>query len=193
MCDQVIGDSVVGQAWESIKEFAFAANCGDENCGVVARHGALGILLEAAATDLASGFKLLGFPRASLHYRMTVEVETPQGLRSGSSVLESTLVAGPQTGQAGGAISSLKGETVTVDLPDRQTLFALLSSPSQHSASDFQIELFNNALNAGAVSTPPMPRRYDSVAGFAAGEWVIYSTGGGLTLNDNPANERLAA
>jgi len=58
--------------------------------------------------------------------------------------------------------STLKGEAVAVDLPDGQTLFALLSSPGQHSTSDYHDQLFNDALLAGAVSMPPMPRRYDS-------------------------------
>jgi hypothetical protein len=126
------------------------------------RRGLIG-LLAASATVLLSGCgKLLGLPRASLRYRMTLEVETPEGIKTGSSVLESTLISGPNTGAASGLQSTLKGEAVAVDLGDGQTLFALLSSPSERSASDYQDQLFNNALNAGAVSVPPMPRRYDS-------------------------------
>jgi hypothetical protein len=130
------------------------------------RRGVMGLLAGAATFALAGCGKLLGLPRASLRYRMTVEVETPAGLKTGSSVLESTLISGPNTGGASGLQSTLKGEAVAVDLPGGQTLFALLSSPSQHSASDYQDQLFNDALLAGAVSVPPMPRLYKSA------EWV---------------------
>lgn len=125
------------------------------------RRGILGVLL-AGATGFVSGCHLFGYRATRLRYRMTVEVETQQGVRSGSSVLESSLVSSPSSGQSSGLNSYLKGEAVAVDLPDGQTLFALLSSPGEHSPSDYQDQLFNNALNAGAESTPPMPRRYES-------------------------------
>jgi hypothetical protein len=129
---------------------------------MMARRGVLGLLAGTATFALAGCGKLFGFPRASLRYRMTVEIETPEGIKIGSSVLESTLISGPNTGAASGLTSSLKGEAVAVDVGGGQTLFALLSSPSQHSASDYQDQLFNNALEAGAVSVPPMPRLYKS-------------------------------
>lgn len=63
-------------------------------------------------------------------YRLTVEVETPEGVRSGSSVIEveQTLM------RAGGSPANqavrwrVRGEAVAVDLPDGKTLFALLRS-----------------------------------------------------------------
>lgn len=59
--------------------------------------------------------------------RMTVEVETPQGLRTGSSVLE--ILAGKTmslTPESAKAQVELHGEAVAVDLPGGETLFALL-------------------------------------------------------------------
>ena len=63
-------------------------------------------------------------------YRLTVEVETPDGLRSGSSVIEvETGVAGEYSIPSPGAVShKARGEAAAVELPDGQVLFALLRS-----------------------------------------------------------------
>ncbi|VVT00678.1 hypothetical protein [Erythrobacter sp. EC-HK427] len=63
-------------------------------------------------------------------YRLTVEVETPDGLRSGSSVIEvETEIVRPGSNPAGSAVSwKVRGEAVAVDMPDGSTLFALLRS-----------------------------------------------------------------
>ncbi len=65
------------------------------------------------------------FP-ARYRYRMTVEVDTPQGLRSGSSVRE--ISSGLQTvpGRGSMPMTKFKGEAVAIDLPNGRTLFALL-------------------------------------------------------------------
>jgi len=77
-------------------------------------------------------------PGHTIRYRMTVEVETPSGLRTGSAVREVTyddgkawnwlppfMWLGEQRPQW-----RLTGEAVVVDLPDERTLFALLPSAS---------------------------------------------------------------
>jgi hypothetical protein len=60
---------------------------------------------------------------------MTVEVDTPAGLKAGSSVVEVTaareMFRTSETGEGGGGI---RGEAVVVDLPD-SPLFALLKLP----------------------------------------------------------------
>ncbi len=63
-------------------------------------------------------------------YRLSVEVETPEGLRSGSSVLEVKQSMGRSAmDPAGMRISRrLRGEAVSVDLGDGRMLFALLRS-----------------------------------------------------------------
>lgn len=63
-------------------------------------------------------------------YRLTVEVDTPQGVRSGSSVIEvQTSVASEYAIPSPGAVSHrVRGEAVAVDLPNGRTLFALLRS-----------------------------------------------------------------
>tara|TARA_Y100000815_G_scaffold164757_1_gene149477 strand:- start:1035 stop:1754 length:720 start_codon:yes stop_codon:yes gene_type:complete len=59
-------------------------------------------------------------------YRLTVEVDTPQGLRTGSSVIEVT--AGEVGTTLGGASAEARGEAVAVDIASDQTLFVLLRS-----------------------------------------------------------------
>lgn len=93
---------------------------------MMARRGLLGVLVCGAAA-LLSGCGLFGNP--SYRFKMTVEVETPEGLKTGSSVYEvettnsRDLVAGGK-----GSRFTFRGEAVAVDLPDGQTLFALLKT-----------------------------------------------------------------
>lgn len=65
-------------------------------------------------------------------YRLTVEVETPEGLRTGSSVIEvMQRIVRPGSHPSSWAIDRrIRGEAVAVDLPQGQTLFALLRSES---------------------------------------------------------------
>jgi hypothetical protein len=63
-------------------------------------------------------------------YRLMVEVDTPEGLKSGSSVIEvSTRVSGEYSIPDPGKINwKIRGEAVTVDLGARGFMFALLRS-----------------------------------------------------------------
>jgi hypothetical protein len=63
-------------------------------------------------------------------YRLTVEVETPEGLRTGSSVIEIQQSIGRTTMDGFGeqVFLRIRGEAVAVDLPDGRTLYALLRS-----------------------------------------------------------------
>jgi hypothetical protein len=96
---------------------------------VLTRRTALGALLSPfflAACGLGRG--------ESYRYRLTVNVKTPEGLSSGSSVIEVRHKKGP--GFPGPEASQLStetsGEAVAVDLGTRGTLFAVLNSPFQH-------------------------------------------------------------
>lgn len=58
-------------------------------------------------------------------YKITVNVDTPEGLKSGYAVREASAVAsGPSLFQEGTTTVSLKGEAVVVDLGARGVLFA---------------------------------------------------------------------
>jgi len=63
-------------------------------------------------------------------YRLTVEVETPEGLRTGSSVIQVEQSIGRTTMDGFGeqVFLRIRGEAVAVDLPDGRTLYALLRS-----------------------------------------------------------------
>ncbi|MEG3144632.1 hypothetical protein U1839_08190 [Sphingomonas sp. RT2P30] len=80
------------------------------------------------ATALA-GCGLFGPSFPTYRYRLTVEVDTPAGLRTGSSVIEvRTTRNGPNALDSPNLIFvDVRGEAVAVDLPGGQILFATLS------------------------------------------------------------------
>ncbi|WP_420383711.1 hypothetical protein [Novosphingobium sp.] len=67
-------------------------------------------------------------------YKETVIVQTPQGIRSGYTVIEVRMYKEGQSNPFdGGAIhGKVKGEAAAIELPDGRTLFALLTSPANH-------------------------------------------------------------
>ena len=88
----------------------------------------LACLIGGAAVILLAGCEPgdLGSSRVyfdPIRYRLTAEVETPEGVRTGSSVIETIWDRG-----ISGA--TVKGEAVAVDLPNGQTLFILLRTAS---------------------------------------------------------------
>lgn len=112
----------------------------------------------------------------ALRYKMTVEVDTPQGVKSGYAVREMTLstdnIMRPTTG-------GIKGEAVAIDLPGGRTLFALLkggdgdidyamqiggragvwgSSPDQQGKKPIPVELWPTVPSTiGLANTNPLP------------------------------------
>jgi hypothetical protein len=65
-------------------------------------------------------------PSGTWRYKMTVMVETPEGLKMGAAVREVTVITGIQITPENKPISRLTGEAVVVDLGERGVLFALL-------------------------------------------------------------------
>ncbi|MEL7519551.1 MAG: hypothetical protein AAFN48_11435, partial [Pseudomonadota bacterium] len=63
-------------------------------------------------------------------YRLTVEVDTPEGLKTGSGVIEVERDAASAVVNPSAAVlrTRIRGEAVAVDLPGGQTLYALLRS-----------------------------------------------------------------
>lgn len=88
-------------------------------------------LLSAVTLLAAAGLPSCGRRSAEFRYRMTVIIETPQGLRSGSSVIEitRTQTTGGPFPEARGTNSYTKGEAVSVNLPNGAILVALLRTP----------------------------------------------------------------
>lgn len=90
-----------------------------------------GTLLAAAAALALSGCAEM-FPYR-YRFELTVEVDTPQGLRKGASVYEvwannKTALLPEEASRDWG----VRGEAVAVDLPNGQTLFALLKTNAKH-------------------------------------------------------------
>ncbi len=103
------------------------------------------------------------YPTNSFRYRLTVEVDTPEGLKSGSSVIEVTRRQGPKFGDSGGGGLSINGEAVTVDLGARGLLFILLKGTPENehrsSADGIVYSVFPTA-GGGGEALPENLRRY---------------------------------
>ena len=81
------------------------------------------------ALGLALALTSCGYRSEEFRYRMTVEVDTPQGLRTASSVIEVEVSdPGPNSLPEAGINTKVRGEAVAVDLPGGKVLFALLRS-----------------------------------------------------------------
>ena len=82
--------------------------------------------------NLAAVFAIAGCSSPediSFHYRLTAEIETPEGIRLGSGVLKVVVydqLSGTK-GLGGGGLSA-RGEAIAVDLPNKKTLFVMLRS-----------------------------------------------------------------
>ena len=89
------------------------------------RRDVIGVLAYGAAASALGGCG--ESPRHTFRFRETVEIETPQGLKTGSSVMEmSAAMAAFKLPDSAAVDLRFKGEAVAVDLPDGQTLFALV-------------------------------------------------------------------
>lgn len=123
---------------------------------------ALGAALPACADDTPT-----------YRYRLTVEVDTPAGLRSGSSVIEvDTRLVRPGSNPASYAVEHrVRGEAVAVDLPGGRTLFALLRSPDDTDwASRVMVDL--TPQQPGETPLESFVARY-AAAASVAGERVL--------------------
>lgn len=88
----------------------------------------LGILVGIGISLYAISACALFLASGSWRYRMTVTVETPEGIKTGSAVREISMTQSPDQTPEMTAHSEVKGEAVVVDLGKRGQLFALLRS-----------------------------------------------------------------
>ena len=118
----------------------------------------LALLMAAMGTTTLLGCGVSGYRLPDYRYRLTVEVETPEGLRAGSSVIEvKTAVAGRNSIPTPGVVSHrVRGQAVAVDLGARGVLFALLRSDDN---SDW-------ASNVMYRMVPKIPRVHDANGKF---------------------------
>lgn len=115
------------------------------------RRGVFGFLVGGVASVLGGcGFI---FPLDTFRQRIMVEIDTPSGIRSGYSVVETEVHKGKSWGDASGTQFRVRGEAVAVDLPGGRTLFALLRGAGEASGDPaaYQTRLISDALRAGAT------------------------------------------
>ena len=123
---------------------------------MMVRRGVLGLLAGSAAAMLVACNT-----GNSIRYKITIEVKTPEGVRSGFAVREVTYKPASSgwfpLGEAKGS-AKLRGEAVVIDLPEGKSLFALLTSGEgdlNHAAMDLP-GIFHQ-LNSDQVQLWPDP------------------------------------
>ncbi|MBK9585619.1 MAG: hypothetical protein KA099_12315 [Alphaproteobacteria bacterium] len=89
------------------------------------------VLLFSGIALVMAADKLKGDKVYSWRYKMTVEIETPEGVKTGSAVREVTVHFTPNPSATSGYNNylSLEGEAVIVDLDTRGKVFAILDGP----------------------------------------------------------------
>jgi hypothetical protein len=135
---------------------------------MLARRIMLGMVAGSAALLLGG----CGQSENALRYKMTVEIDTPQGVKSGFAVREMTLNS---DNLVGGPTGQVRGEAVVVDLPGGKTLFALMTGGDGD--VDYAMQIGGRAQIWG--KSPENP---------AAGPVELYPTAPGTTglANTNP-------
>jgi len=100
----------------------------------------LPIAISFVAVAVLPGCDMFGFHDWHWNQKLTVSVMTPEGMKSGSSVVSVSVYDTPSwwgLGDFRGAgSSSLSGEAVTVDLGNGRYLFALLTNYSHETARE---------------------------------------------------------
>ncbi|MEA3003359.1 MAG: hypothetical protein QOH81_2147 [Sphingomonadales bacterium] len=127
------------------------------------RRELVGALVGAAAVLLlpACDSSVTGRSFEPIRYKLTAVVETPQGLRSGHSVLEYRgSMAGSAFGAMAGSGFSVRGEAVAVDVAPGQVMFVLLTAPGNQ---DFPATVLN-ALDIPKDDGPPPKDRAGEIA-----------------------------
>ena len=124
------------------------------------RRSVLGVCAAGAAALLAGCA-----PSDTIRYRLTAEVETPEGVRTGQSVIQVAWtkpgpIAKAVLGGLAGSGFQVTGDAIAVDLPRGETLFVLLRSPASEDWAGFA----SNQVGGGEVR--PVPRIDPHVPGM---------------------------
>lgn len=77
------------------------------------------------------------FPTYTYRYRIIVNVETPEGVQSASSVIEINEVFQPRIGDSPSSQSQVRGEAVFVDLGNGKNVVALLAGGQNGAGVDY--------------------------------------------------------
>lgn len=97
----------------------------------------------------------VSFPTYSFRYKITINVETPDGLKTGNAVREISIAPSLNLTPEMGATKKISGEAVIIDLGQKGILFGLLSSDSYN-------EVFE-AFPIKGATTPEGLKFYESL------------------------------
>ena len=112
------------------------------------------IVLVVCASVVAIGWSIV-YPSGTWRYKLTINVETPEGMKSGSAVREVYVAVTPRFTPEMSATIKIQGEAVIVDLGQRGLLFGLISA-------DSYVEVFEAFPKAGET-TPAGVKYYRSL------------------------------
>jgi hypothetical protein len=129
---------------------------------------------------LGWGYFQINYPTCTFRYKLTAEVMTPDGLKSGSSVVEVSYTTQSAPLSQGGRFDSVLGEAAYVDLGDGKNLFVTLGTldsaqPVQHWYSP----------NRGSPLIEPSA--YENMKGALDPIWLPIKI---FRLGRTPGNER---
>lgn len=110
-------------------------------------------------------------PSFTLRYRLSIDVETPEGVRSGSGVVEIWHRNQPQFLGQNPVVTRVRGEAVVVDLGQRGTLFALLTGrmPDGSPGQPTPLKMVLETLLPGQLNPWQLKTRYESFQGKPKG------------------------
>lgn len=109
--------------------------------------------LATLVIGLASAY-WLAYPSYSHRYRLTIEVETPAGLKSASSVIQSEVETQPTITDHTGAVTSLRGDAVLLDLGGGKNAIALLATGTEAKNQQAMVYLAPEAFHLARCGTP---------------------------------------
>ena len=104
------------------------------------------------------------FTSSTWRYRLTLEVETPEGVKMGSSVREVTVTSASKLDVDRAGHAYVTGEAVVVDLGQRGVLFALMNRGAQGGdALNIVFETFPWSKGIGNIYYPDARAYYDKL------------------------------
>ena len=139
------------------------------------------IVIIVLAIVVAGVAYLFSFPGYSWHQKMTVTVSTPEGERTGSSVISASVSYGPTFGlpEAAGGNEGWHGEGVVVELPAGRYLFVLIGDPLAMAQDSFKAAIlgdenariknvseYYSILQTMRLSAPVARKRYPMMVTF---------------------------
>lgn len=123
----------------------------------------IGATIILAPLCLYFGYQIL-FPTYTYRYRLSVEVDTPDGLRSGSSVIEVRYEKFPELLTDRDHISRVIGEAVFVDLGRGKNLIGLLASGPTGEDVDYSARIILQAFGLDG-NDPSIGKRLSQLHG----------------------------